>query len=94
MASTGGTLQFSQIPVRTCHSPPEFGKQTGLEIRRDRMLESFRFVVNLVPFHPKNFSEHALDEMVANCQFAGNSFSGCGQANAPVIVHPYQAIFL
>src|SRR5208282_4905934 len=34
-ATTGGTLHFGQVAVRTRDSTPEFGQQPGLEIRRD-----------------------------------------------------------
>ena len=36
------------------------------------MLQTFRLVMHLVPFHPKNFGEHALDQMMANRQLAGD----------------------
>src|SRR5271169_4288126 len=93
-APTGGTLEFSQVAVRTRNSTPKFGEQPGLEIGRDCMFQTFRFVVDFVPFHSENFGEHALDQVVANGQLAGDLLSGSGQANASVDVHPHQTVFL
>ena len=92
-APAGGTLQLGQIAVRTRASTPEFGEQPGLEIWRNRVLQTFRLVVHLIPFHSENLGEHALDQVVANRQLAGDLSSGSGQANAAAGMHPHQAIF-
>ena len=37
----------------------------GLEGRRNGVLQPLGFFVNLVPLHAEDFTQHALDEMVA-----------------------------
>ena len=39
--------------------------QLGFKSRRNRVFETFRLFMDLVPFHAEDFAEHAFDEMVA-----------------------------
>ncbi len=48
------------------------------------MFESFGFVVNLPPLHAEKFGEHALDQVMAEGEFAGDLASGRGESDQAV----------
>lgn len=49
------TFHLAQVAVRTRAAGTKLCKELGLEIRGDSMLEALGFVVNLPPFHSKDF---------------------------------------
>src|ERR1700728_2011520 len=92
--ATGRAFEFAQIAVRTGAARTQFRQKLGLEVRRDGMLQALRLVVNLPPLHAKKFGEHAFDQMMTQCQFAGNLAAGLSQANLAATRDPHQAVFL
>src|SRR5262249_7589598 len=67
--SSRSTLQRSVSPdivsMRAHAVCSEPLNQLLLEIGRDRMLQAFRFVMDLIPLHPKHFGKHAFDQVMA-----------------------------
>ena len=57
-------FQFTQVAVWTSASAAQSRQQFGLKIRRDGMLQAFRLIVHLEPFHAKDFEEHAFDQVM------------------------------
>ena len=57
------------------------------------MFQALGFVVNLVPFHAKDFAEHAFDQVMALGKLAGDFSAGRGQANVAVGVDAHEAVF-
>jgi hypothetical protein len=40
--------------------------QLLFKCRRNSVLQSFSFVMNLIPIHPKDLGEHSLDQVMAD----------------------------
>ena len=92
-AAAAGTLHFAEIAVRAGAAATQFGQQFALEVRGDGVLQTLGFVVDLVPLHAEDFREHALDQMVAKTELAGDFAAIRGQAYVSVAAHAHEAVF-
>src|ERR1700736_5664317 len=93
-AAAGGTFQFAEISMRTRSSAAQLSQQLGFEVRGDSMFQTFGLVVNLPPLHAEEFGEHALDQVMAEGEFAGNLSTGRSQSHLTVALHTNQPFFL
>ena len=75
-AAAGGAFEFTQVAVRTRAAGAQFRQELGFEIGRDGVLQALGLVVNFPPFHAKHFGEHALDQMMAEGELAGDLAAG------------------
>src|SRR5580700_5264476 len=93
MAAAGGTLHLTEVAVRTGTGFAEFGQQFGLEIGRDSVFQPFGLIVHLPPLHTEEFGQHALDQMMAEGEFASDFAAGGGEAYVAVGLNANQAVF-
>ncbi len=58
------------------------------------MFEALGLIVNAVPLHAEDLAEHALDEVMALGEFAGDLATGGSEADAAIGVDAHETIFL
>ena len=68
---SAGILGQHGIPMRTRPAFAQLLSQFGFESRRNGVLQPLGFFVNLVPLHPEDLAQHALDEVMAQCRAVG-----------------------
>ena len=78
--------------MRALAAATQLARQPRLEIRRNRVLQALRLIVDLVPLHAKDLRQHALDQVMAQRSALGDLAAGAGQAHATVALHPHKTI--
>jgi hypothetical protein len=68
--------QGKAVPVRTNVVVTQLLHQLLFKCRRNGMFQTFCLFVNLIPWHAKDLSEHALNEVMAKDGLFGNLLSG------------------
>ena len=84
----GGRFRQDDIAVGAESLVAEALDQFRFKGRGDSMLEVFGLVVDLVPFHAKNFGEHTFDEVVTQGSM------GCGFAALGSEAHDAVGLYL
>lgn len=93
MAAAGGAFHLAEVAVGADAIFSELGEEFGFEVGGNGVLEALGFVVNLPPLHAEKFGQHALDEVMAEGELAGDFAAGGGEANVTVGEDADQAIF-
>jgi len=94
MAPAGGAFHLAHVAVRADAAFAEFGEKFGFEVGGDGVFEALGFVVDLPPFHAEEFGQHALDEVMAEREPAGDLAAGGGEAEVAVGLNTDEGIFL
>ena len=81
LAARRRRIHTHDIAVRAGVRGAETFHQFALEVGGDGVLQLFGLLVNLVPFQAEDLGEHALDEMVAIEQAAGDLAAGRGEGD-------------
>jgi hypothetical protein len=84
MAAAGRTFHLAQIAVRTDSAFAQLGEELGFKVGGDGVLEALGFIVDLPPFHAEEFAQHAFNEMVTECEFAGDLAAGGGETDVAI----------
>mgnify|MGYP007135468964 CR=1 FL=1 len=94
LTAAGGAFHLAHIAVRADASFAKLGEKFGFEVRGDGVLEAFGFVVDFPPLHTEEFSEHALDEVMAKSESSSDLAAGGGETHMAVGLDADQGIFL
>ena len=87
-----GSIDAHQVTVWARRCRAEILRQLAFKIRRDRVFQLFRLIVNLIPFHTKNFCQHAFDEMMAHQNTIGYVAAFRGQGYLSLIGNLNEAV--